>query len=131
MNALRLTCWMLLVLLVGGCTRKRDAPEPGAAAGVARPEQEARAGVAADEARANPPSNAPIFGSLETRHGTITTKLGPDGPLYTVIAPDGKKVLARDIDSKELEARFPELQLLMEADLDEGGAYAGIGYEGE
>jgi hypothetical protein len=123
MNALRLTCWMLLGLLVGGCTRKRDAPEPGAAAGVAPPAREARASVPVEEAAAQ--ADAPVFGSLVTRFGTIETKLGPDGGLYTVTAPDGT-VLARDIDSKELEAGFPEFHLLMEADVDAGGAYAGM-----
>lgn len=119
MDAMR---WLLLTMTsmaLVGCANE-PAPGPGARA----PEA-----PSTDEAVERAASDAPVFGSLQTRHGTITTKLGPDGPLYTVTAPDGT-LRALDIDSKALEEGFPELQLLMEADLQEGGAYAGRDYTG-
>ena len=61
---------------------------------------------------AKTPAN-PVIGHLKMRDKLITIRTGSVGPLYTVKSEDGK-VLAVDLDSAELSARFPELKDVVE-----------------
>jgi len=54
-----------------------------------------------------------VIGHLQTIDKFITIRTGPDGPLYTVKSDSGK-VLAVDLSIRELSAKFPELEAVVE-----------------
>jgi hypothetical protein len=55
----------------------------------------------------------PVIGHLRTKNKFITIRTGPNGPLYTVEAKDGK-ILAENLPAEKLYAEFPELKNVLE-----------------
>jgi len=55
----------------------------------------------------------PVIGHLRTKNKFITIQTGPNGPLYTVEAKDGK-ILAVNLPAEKLYAEFPELRKVLE-----------------
>lgn len=50
----------------------------------------------------------PVIGYLAGRDNTIIIKSGPNGPLYSVTAKDGR-VLHRDLSAEQLQAKAPDI----------------------
>lgn len=68
-------------------------------------------------------------GSLETRFGTITMRLGEECTLYTILADEGE-LLAEDVTEDYLAEHHPEIHALVSSPLWIGGA-ENIGYVGD
>ncbi len=65
------------------------------------------------QARQEAAKKTPVIGHIRTSSAQITIKNGPDGPLYEVRTADGKKVLARDLSDKKLQAFDKKLHELV------------------
>ncbi len=72
-----------MVLCVAGCAGRQAGPAPAAASG-------------------------PVLVELEGVRERVTVTASPDGPRYSVVAADGKVLLARASET-DLSSRYPEL----------------------
>lgn len=72
----------------------------------------------------------PVVGYVERRGKIITLKAGPAGTLYSIETKDGK-VLAENLDEKELLAKDPALHALVRNALAAGEGFidASLGHK--
>ncbi len=99
----------LLVVIVAGCVRPSVNEGPTLAPETLEPRA----------------TNAPVFGSLVTRYGTITIKLGDQGPLYTVVTKEGE-TRVEDADEVYLAEYLPEIHEFVEGTLAGGDIIGGL-----
>lgn len=66
----------------------------------------------------HPRNTPPVIVHLQTRNEIITVMAGPDGPVYTVRAREGR-MLGQRLSERELQAQLPKIYRFLKT------AYAG------
>ncbi len=94
----------ILVLGLAGIAIAQDKPHSKAPAQPAA----TKAAEVSKGTNAPAPSDFPVIGYLKSRDRTVTIKVGPKGPLYSVTTAAGK-VLCDNASLDQLRAEAPEL----------------------
>ena len=114
----------LLVLGVGlflGCaqpTRSADeSPQPSS-------EPQGALSTVEEPTQQEYPFDPGLFGFLQTRFGTISITCTDDGPIYTIVGPDGVTV-ASDVGEDYLAENHPQIFEFIDGALAAGPLWAG------